>query len=232
MTERSVKSVMRQADEFQVSASSMRWNDNIMTITIDEYCAPLPFRLRGRVTLTVDQFYNDPVPLDASHKHYWQAVAPQARVKIELDSPNLSWSGSAYHDMNWGDEPLEKGFRDWTWLRATTSRGTQVLYNLERHDGTRFNFGRCFNDGMITQRAVPQNFSLRGGMWGMSRTVASEQPPELLAKLEDTPFYTRNHVALTLDGVRCEAYHESLSLTRFSNPIVQLMLPFRMPRIA
>jgi carotenoid 1,2-hydratase len=232
MTERGAKSVTRQADEFHVSASSMRWQGNDMIITIDEHCAPVPFRLRGKVTLTADHIYDDPVPLDANGKHHWQVVAPHARVKVELNHPHLSWSGSAYHDMNWGEEPLEKGFKQWSWLRATTSRGTEVLYDLERFDGTHFNFGKRFKDGVITERNVPQNFSLRSGLWGMSRTVASEQPPELLATLEDAPFYTRNHVALTLDGKRCEAYHESLSLTRFSHPVVQLMLPFKMPRIA
>lgn len=64
----------------------------------------------------------------------------------------------------------------------------------------------------------------------MIRDVNSELPPVLLATLEDTPFYTRNHIELTHEGERCEAYHESLSLDRFTHPVVQMMLPFRMPR--
>ncbi len=35
-----------------------------------------------------------------------------------------------------------------------------------------------------------------------------------------------------LDGSRVRGVHESLSLQRFANPIVRLMLPFRMPRVA
>jgi carotenoid 1,2-hydratase len=37
-------------------------------------------------------------------------------------------------------------------------------------------------------------------------------------------------VALTLDGQSFDAVHESLSLDRFVHPVMQLMLPFRMPR--
>ena len=39
--------------------------------------------------------------------------------------------------MNWGDEPLEHGFHRWTWLRANTEQGTEVLYDVERRDGSR-----------------------------------------------------------------------------------------------
>jgi carotenoid 1,2-hydratase len=35
---------------------------------------------------------------------------------------------------------------------------------------------------------------------------------------------------MQLYGKSCEAFHESLSLTRFTYPVVQMMLPFRMPR--
>ena len=47
---------------------------------------------------------------------------------------------------------------------------------------------------------------------------------------EDTPFYSRSLVAHTVFGEPVESMHESLSLDRFANPVVRLMLPFRMPR--
>jgi carotenoid 1,2-hydratase len=47
---------------------------------------------------------------------------------------------------------------------------------------------------------------------------------------EDTPFYARSLLAATLDGETVQPVHESLSLRRFRNPLVRLMLPFRMPR--
>jgi carotenoid 1,2-hydratase len=48
--------------------------------------------------------------------------------------------------------------------------------------------------------------------------------------LEDTPFYARSVLQTRLLGQDAIAVHESLSLDRFRNPIVQAMLPFRMPR--
>jgi carotenoid 1,2-hydratase len=230
MTERGSAHVMRDAQHFKVGPSSMTWNGGDLTIDIRERCSPLPYVLRGVVRLSARTFYNAPVQLDATGQHQWQAVAPHGRVSVQMEAPNLSWEGPAYHDMNWGDEPLESGFRNWTWARANTRSGTEVLYDVERSNGSRFSFGRCFNAGEVTARPVPQSHPLKRGFWGMSRSVNSEAPPQLMSTLEDAPFYTRNHVGLTLDGQRCEAFHESLSLDRFKQPIVQAMLPFKMPR--
>ena len=52
----------------------------------------------------------------------------------------------------------------------------------------------------------------------------------MLATYEDTPFYARSLLASTLGGEPVRAMHESLSLDRFRNPMVRLMLPFRIPR--
>jgi carotenoid 1,2-hydratase len=230
MTERGASHVIRTEDCLQVGPSSMRWVEDNLVIDIIERCAPLPFALRGRATLTADRFYGAPVQLDEAGKHHWQAVAPHARISVAFEDPHLSWSGSAYHDMNWGDEPLEQGFRNWTWLRANTARGTEVLYDVTRRDKSRFAFGKTFQAGDVQSRSVPDLWPLARGLWGMSRHVSSDTPPRLIATLEDAPFYTRNHIAMTLDGKACEAYHESLSLDRFIQPVVQVMLPFRMPR--
>jgi carotenoid 1,2-hydratase len=230
MTERGAQHVMRTEKQFRVGPSSMRWDGQSMVIDINEYCAPLPFPLRGRVLFSPDAFYNSPVDLASNGQHFWQAVAPAGRVTVTFDVPQLSWSGSAYHDMNWGDEPLESGFKNWSWLRAKTSEGVKVLYDVERKNGSCFAFARYFQDGTVTEGNVPEHHLLPRGIWGMKRWVSSETKPLLIGKLEDAPFYTRNHVGLTLDGESCEAFHESLSLDRFVNPFVQMMLPFRMPR--
>ena len=48
--------------------------------------------------------------------------------------------------------------------------------------------------------------------------------------LEDAPFYARSQLSARLFGETVDVMHESLSLDRFRRPIVQAMLPFRMPR--
>jgi len=232
MTERGSRHVSRDVDVFAVGPSSMRWSGQELVIEINERCMPLPRSLRGRVRLQAKHFYDEPVALDENGKHFWQAVAPDARVRVEFESPKLSWAGRAYHDMNWGVEPLEACFRNWTWLRANSSTGTHVVYNLAHRGGGRFTFARTFDNGAVSSSEAPKSFALRRGFWGMERRVLSEAQPQLLGAFEDAPFYTRNHVAVTLDGKPCEAFHESLSLSRFSHPIVQIMLPFRMPRVS
>jgi carotenoid 1,2-hydratase len=232
MTERGNKSVLRTRDQFTVGPSSMKWDNGKLIIEIQEICVPLPFSLRGRVILTPHNSYDAAIQLDDEGKHFWQAVAPHGTVSVEFDKPSCNWSGPAYHDMNWGVEPLEQGFKNWTWLRTNTDLGTQVLYNLERRDGSHFAFGRCYNGGKVEITPTPKLHALSRGFWGMTRNVASEEKPKLLSTLEDAPFYTRNHVGITLNGNAHEAYHESLSLDRFTSPIVQAMLPFRMPRRA
>jgi carotenoid 1,2-hydratase len=54
----------------------------------------------------------------------------------------------------------------------------------------------------------------------------------IVKTLEDTPFYARSIVASRVAGRPVTAMHESLSLERFALPVVQFMLPFRMPRRA
>jgi carotenoid 1,2-hydratase len=230
MTERGTRTLTRTPHLLKVGPSSMTWDEAGLTVDIAEHCAPLPFPLRGRVTIMPDALYNSPVALDAAAKHHWQAVAPRGRISVAFQNPKLNWFGSAYVDMNWGEEPLEQAFAHWTWLRANTAEAIEVIYDVERTDGSRFAFARCFQDGNVIERPVPELHHLRHGIWGVARAVRSEAPPQLIAKLEDAPFYTRNHVGMQLYGKSCEAFHESLSLTRFTYPVVQMMLPFRMPR--
>jgi carotenoid 1,2-hydratase len=230
MTERAQRFVSRSADAFHVGPSAMVWDENGLTISIHEICSPIPFPLRGEVKLTPHHLYDAPVALDAAGRHHWRAVATGSRIEVSFDAPRLSWGGTAYHDMNWGAEPLEDAFCDWTWSRAETAAGTSVLYDVTTRANERRAFGRSFRDGTVSGHPLPERHELPRGLWGMRRPLLSERTPELKQKLEDAPFYTRNHVGLTLDGKEVDAVHESLSLTRFAHPVVQWMLPFRMPR--
>jgi carotenoid 1,2-hydratase len=74
--------------------------------------------------------------------------------------------------------------------------------------------------------------ALQRSFWGIDRIVRSQSQASarVVSAWEDGPFYARTFVGLQLDGEACTAVHETVSLTRFRLPIVQAMLPFRMPR--
>jgi carotenoid 1,2-hydratase len=227
MTERVKGHISRGETHFCVGPSEMLWDGDTLEINIHERCAPFPIPLAGQIRLSTELLHHSPVVLSDKGQHFWQAVAPCSRVEVRFEMPKVSWSGSAYHDMNWGDEPLEQGFRSWTWLRASAKDGTQVIYDAELRNGARAVFGRKFKNGIAIPCKVPNLQNMDRGFWRMKRQVRSEKMPLLIATLEDAPFYTRNHVRLSLAGETCEAIHESLSLDRFVHPVTQLMLPFK-----
>jgi carotenoid 1,2-hydratase len=172
--------------------------------------------------------------LDDSGRHRWQPIAPCAEVEVALARPSLSWRGQAYFDTNSGDRPLEDDFRRWTWSRAAVPDGTAVLYDVTplppgaprrlamRYDAA----GGVADMAPLAASALPRT------RWGIERSVGVKQGhvPEIIATLEDTPFYARSIVRTQLAEGTATAVHESLSLERFRAPWVQAMLPFRMPR--
>ena len=66
--------------------------------------------------------------------------------------------------------------------------------------------------------------------WRMARHMRAVGRFETVSLFEDSPFYARTLLKLETEEGPADAFHESLSLARFRNPVVQMMLPFRMPR--
>jgi carotenoid 1,2-hydratase len=230
MTERGVLDVQRDATHFICGPSSLRIDGDVVTININERCMPWPLALKGQVKIHLPRCYDSPVSLDDGGLHQWRAVAPHARIEVALTAPDLHWKGNAYHDMNWGAAPLERGFREWTWSRLHDQDGAVVFYDAQRTDHSRKAFALRFDEGVISEVTLPPQHTLKRGLWGMAQDVRSEGLPMVISKLEDAPFYTRNHVRVGHDGKVLEAFHESLSLAKFDSRLVQMMLPFRMPR--
>ncbi len=230
MTERGLRDVMRDPAQFVCGPSSLRVDGDVITIAINERCMPLPFAVRGELRMTLRTCYDSPVSLDEKGLHQWRAVAPHGRIDVELSAPEQRWSGYCYHDMNWGAEPIEKAFMDWTWSRLHDANGAVVFYDARRRDNSRKAFAMGFAGGEVREVSLPPPHALKRGFWGMAQDVRSETTPVVLAKLEDAPFYTRNHVRISHDGKPYDAFQESLSVSKFDTRLVQLMLPFRMPR--
>ena len=232
MTERSRKAVDRAADLFSVGPSAMRWTGDCLVIDLDEVAVPLPRRVRGKIKLYPEMIGQAGFALDPAGRHSWRPIAPRARVEVELDKPSLSWKGGAYWDSNEGVEPLEAGFIDWQWSRAHLGRDVAVIYEGIRSDRSSFASALRFDrHGEASEEMLPPSARLRPSNWLMKRSTRSDPGDARVVRTwEDAPFYARSTLETTLFGETVPAVHESLSLTRFVSPIVQRMLPYRMPR--
>ena len=94
------------------------------------------------------------------------------------------------------------------------------------------------NDSWRAERVASWEAAAREALpatpiWRIGRGTGAERGMARVQRtLEDTPFYARSLLATTLLGERVTAVHESLSMLRFRQRWVQVLLPFRMPRRA
>lgn len=233
MTERRARAIARSRTNFTIGPSSLVWDGEALTIDIDEITNPLPSRLRGRVRVYPSNLTKRTFDLDPAGRHRWWPIAPSSRVQVDLRQPALRWLGEGYFDINHGDAPLERDFAGWEWSRASTRKGTVVFYDTDPRDGAGKHLALRFDRRGEAEdiESLPQAPLLRSG-WRIARTAHGDalQPVKITRTLEDTPFYVRSQLSAKLFGETADVMHESLSLDRFRSPIVQAMLPFRMPR--
>jgi carotenoid 1,2-hydratase len=236
MTERSGRALQRDATTFAVGPSQLAWTGSGLDIELDERCTPLPWRVLGRVRLHPSALSRFGAALDSAGRHRWGPIAPTGRVEVDLQRPRLRWQGRAYFDCNEGDEPIERAFERWDWLRAPLRGGhCAVLYDVQARDTARRLIGARFApDGTAEPIALagPQQHLPATRWWRVDRRVPAETlTPHVVRTLEDTPFYARSLLDLTLDGQRTPAMHETLDVARLVSPVVQRLLPWRMPRV-
>lgn len=234
LTERRAPALDRGPAHLAIGPSALAWDGTALTVRIDERGAPLPRPIRGTVRLYPEGITAGPFTLDAAGRHRWWPIAPSSRVEVDLAEPGLSWRGTGYFDTNAGDEPLEDAFTDWSWCRADLSDGAAILYDVRRRDGTGQDLALRFaRDGSRRAIAPPRAAALPAtGFWRMPRPTRSDDgQARVLQTFEDTPFYARSLLSARLGGEAVRPVHESLSLTRLTNPLVRFMLPFRMPRV-
>jgi carotenoid 1,2-hydratase len=231
MTERGAGALRRSTNRFAVGPSALHWDGQGLDIDIDEVCAPLPRRLRGRVRLDIETLNRQSFELESQGRHFWRPIAPLARVSVEMKNPEIRWRGHGYFDTNRGNESLEAGFRGWNWSRARFRDRARVFYESENRRGGQTALSLEFDaKGALVERPAPGLVSLPKTLWRLPRLTRSEHPARVLSTLEDAPFYSRSRIAHRVDGEDVISMHESLDLDRFSRPIVKAMLPFRMPR--
>ncbi len=233
MTERGRESLRRTPSTLAIGPSSLRWEDGVLTVEINEVTAPMPSRIRGTIRLRPRFLNPQPFTLDPDQRHGWRPIAPLADVEVSLQSPGRAWRGDGYFDTNAGDEPLQDRFSGWNWSRAHRPDDTLLFYDVEGLDGARSDLALRFGpQGELTPFLAPPQAPLPPTFWRVSRTARGDagDPPILAQTLEDTPFYSRSMLEGRYGGQPAKIVHESLSARRLRSPIVRAMLPFKMPR--
>jgi carotenoid 1,2-hydratase len=233
MTERPQASVHRDETSFVIGPSCVHWDGQALHIDIDEWSVPIPARIRGRVSVHVEQLFNFSTPLDAAGLHHWGPIAPAARVEVDLMNPRQTWRGHAYLDSNEGLEPIANTFTEWDWSRALMQDGSCcVVYDCQFIEGQdRLLALRFHKNGSIETFEAPGRQTMNQTAWRIQRRLRSESSLGEIVQLEDTPFYQRAIVENQLMGERLRSFHETLNAQRFATNWVQSLLPWRMPRI-
>ena len=236
MTERGKSALWRDRTLLRIGPSQLHWDGNGLTIDVDEKTALFPQRVRGRIRVTPEVLGQRRFRLDPQGRHFWEPLAPRSHVEVALSDPDIAWSGQGYFDANHGSEPLEAGFADWQWSRAHLKGGdTAVIYEGKLRSGDDFGMAlRIGNDGNAAVCEMPRGVVLPRTGWAINRLTRADDAgaAKVRATWEDTPFYSRTALSSRMFGENVHAVHESLSLDRFRAPVVQWMLPWRMPRRA
>lgn len=233
MTERRRRTLQRDPHRLGIGPSRLNWTGNTLTAQINELTNPIPQPLRGTITLHPKALESTIYSLDAHGAHRWQPIAPCARIHVAFEKPALTWDGDAYFDRNDGDAPMGTAFSTWNWSRAQTRHGTRIFYHAHRLDGGFTDLSLQFaGAGGVTAITPPPPAPLPMTWWRIARETRSDAgtDAQLIRNFEDTPFYARARIAAQIDGETINGVHETLDLKRFAQPIVQTMLPFRMPR--
>ena len=235
MTERGGQHCHRDAHQFTIGPSQLRWDGQSLVIDINEVGVPFPHSVKGQVRVHPQGLFNFSTAIDAEGLHRWGPIAPSARVEVTLSSPDQSWSGNGYLDSNEGDEPIDRSCSEWDWSRSPLKDGsTAVMYDIQgkKAEGDKLLALRFTPQGEVLPFVAPERQTLPSTLWRLGRRMRSDGGVQVAEQLEDTPFYQRALLQSHLLGEQVQSFHESITMSRLVSPVVQAMLPFRMPRRA
>ena len=233
LTEREQRDVQRDYDHLAIGPSSLAWDGSQLRIDVNEITAPWPTRLRGRITLRPSMLLHQGYAIDRLARHLWTPISPHCAIDVAFERPALSWHGVAYFDSNEGQAALESDFDSWNWSRATSAEGSRIFYDTRWRGGDGRSISLSIdNAGKVDSPPAPTQQSLPSTLWGIERKTRcdAESTPRLVSTFESGPFYTRSLIETQAEGRPYTAFHESVSLRRFSQRWVQALLPVRLPR--
>ncbi len=80
----------------------------------------LPFRPQDGIIRTEKEYFG------------WLAAVPYGKVEgtLSIEGRDQNIAGSGYHDHNWGNTPLQKLFKGWTWFRGHVDGYTIIAAEL------------------------------------------------------------------------------------------------------
>ncbi|MEL6666160.1 MAG: hypothetical protein AAFQ24_08490 [Pseudomonadota bacterium] len=174
--------------------------------------------------------------MSADKHHHWAPACAHAELNVEFEQPQFSWRGHGYVDMNFGSEPLEKGFDYWDWSRTPLSDGdTLIRYVTDPKDAPQRALCLRFspNGEMVETQSTSSHTLPATRIWRVKRRTGmlEGKRAHIDRTLEDTPFYSRTLLQYP-GGTAGLTTHETLSCKRLKSPLVKAMLPFRMPRLS
>jgi carotenoid 1,2-hydratase len=153
--------------------------------------------------------------LDSAHS--WLPIAPACRVsgQIKLQEPHntgaetITFTGSGYHDHNWGTLPFDSAIRDWYWARAEMAdQRAVILYHVRPHHEQAVSHLLLFDQGQVLVHDSAAKVRLsRFALNGFGTHYATELHTEgsglavqfrLQTRLDSSPFYLRTLCSATL----------------------------------
>ena len=236
MTDRGRAALRTSPDTLEVGPSSMQWQRDKLTISIDEISSPpVVSRVRGTITLTPKALTSVELALTDDGAHVWRPFAPDSNIQVDLEADGWQWDGHGYFDANFGTRALETDFKFWTWGRYPTATGATCIYDAERRDGSVIDTAIAFDaTGKATRVTAPPRVRFKRSLWQVKRETRADAgvvPKQVLPML-DAPFYSRSAVQTQINGEVVTGVHEALDLNRFRSPFLKPMLACRVPRRA
>lgn len=200
--------------------------DGTVRMEVDERCAPFGGQVRARLELEPQAMAAEEVQLVPGLPHFWRALAPRAKARLEVFSEGVVTEGLGYHDTNHGGELLGARLPGWHWARVHGPEETVVDYHLPGGVAPlRVTAGVL---GTKSERrpvlAEARDTSLTG--WGLrmpARLYAGSGVVDEPRLLESSPFYAR--VEARRDGL--DVMGEVADFRRFHSPFIRWMAHFR-----
>ncbi len=199
--------------------------EGTVRMDVEDWTAPWGRPVRASLTLQPMTPVGEVVRLMPELPHYWQALAPRARARLEVPSLGVDADGLGYHDTNHGDELLGARLSGWHWARTHREGETVVDYHLP--DGVPSLRVVARAGGMKYERDVAQEArptSMTG--WGLrvpTRLHVGNQVVGEPRLLESSPFYAR----LEARQGALDSLGEVADFRRFHSPFIRWMAHFR-----